>query len=135
MSAELDQETRGSLGKQVLIVDDDPVHRIMIKEFLGLFLDAAVSMVESGEQAIEHVISHPTDLILIDIQLPGMSGADAAGKIRLLNQSRAMSIIALTAFSQEEVLRKGLADHMDAVLTKPISFPEFRGHVTARLLA
>jgi CheY-like chemotaxis protein/HPt (histidine-containing phosphotransfer) domain-containing protein len=107
----------------VLLAEDNPVNqevaRLML-EGAGLSLD----LVESGLQAVEAVRSTDYDLILMDWQMPGMDGLEAAEMIRREEAGRArrrVPIVALTAHATKEDEARCLSAGMDGFLTKPFS--------------
>ncbi len=106
-------------GKRVLIAEDNPINRFLMEEMLsdiGLQLDYA----ENGQVALEKAQASNYDLILMDMQMPEMSGIDATRAIRQLPAYACTPIIAVTgnAFTEdrEACLDAGMNDH----LAKPI---------------
>ena len=103
-------------GKAVLVVDDSEFNRLIIKEGLegkGIeVLEAA-----AGEAAIAVLEEHPCDLVLMDIQMPGMDGLEATRRIRT---SRTVPIIGLSGESEAEQIRAAREAGMDDYLVKPI---------------
>ncbi|MBQ2314851.1 MAG: response regulator [Treponema sp.] len=83
--------------KRVLVVDDEP---ILLRSIQGwLRDDFEVSLVNSGETAIEFLCTHPIDLILLDYKMPTMSGADVLRQIRAVPKMKDTPVIFLTAYS------------------------------------
>jgi two-component system sensor histidine kinase BarA len=104
---------------RVLVVDDNPINLDLTQEMLrakGLQPIAAAS----GEQAVTLAASERPDLILMDIQMPGMSGLEAAQIIRRKERDRHIPIIALTAHAYPEEQRRFLAQGMDDCISKPL---------------
>ena len=107
----------------VLIVDDDPGHRTMLRTLLtgwGYKVDDA----EDGHLAVEKVKTSPYDLVLMDIKMVKVSGIEALTSIKAFNP--AIPVIMMTAYSSVETavdaLKKGAYDY----LTKPLDFDELR---------
>lgn len=104
---------------KVLLVEDTPIIQIVHKRMLEN-LGYHVELVDCAEKALYKISETTYDVILMDINLPGMSGIDAAIEIRRLEYQN-LPIIALTAFSD----KKNYQDCMDAgindFVTKPIS--------------
>ncbi|MDG6097748.1 response regulator [Alteromonas sp. ZYF713] len=104
----------------VLVVEDHEINQIVIEtlfEKLGL----SVAVVGTGEEGVEYVKSHPVDLVLMDLNLPGIQGDEATVQIKALNPS--LPVVALTAdviTKPETLQKKGL----DAIMTKPIDSKE-----------
>lgn len=83
--------------KRVLVVDDEP---ILLRSIQGWLRDNfEVSLVNSGETAIEFLCTHPVDLILLDYKMPTMTGADVLRQIRSVQKMKDTPVIFLTAYS------------------------------------
>ncbi len=97
---------------RVLVVDDEEVIRLLIHDALST--DFAIAMVDSAEDAAPYLVHHPPDVLLVDKNLPGMSGID------LLRQSKALrpesEVIVITGYaslgSSIEALRLGAYDYL-----------------------
>tara|TARA_B100000700_G_C14994787_1_gene833232 strand:- start:104 stop:1726 length:1623 start_codon:yes stop_codon:yes gene_type:complete len=100
----------------VLVVEDHEINQIVV-ETLFEKLGVPVALVSTGEEGVEYVKSNPVDLVLMDLNLPGIQGDEATAQIKALQPS--LPVVALTAdviTEAESLQEKGL----DAVLTKPI---------------
>ncbi|EIC21538.1 ABC transporter substrate-binding protein [Thiorhodovibrio frisius] len=110
-------------GRRLLVVDDNRVNRVLIEELLRPF-GASIATADSGEAAVARVTAEPFDLVLMDIQMPGMDGLTATRRIRAWEERQAdqshLPIIAMTAHALRGDEAKSLAAGMDAHLTKPI---------------
>ena len=105
-------------GRRILAVDDSQDNLMLISHFLkGTGLD--ISYAENGFQAIEAAGDKDFDLILMDIQMPGMDGHETTVEIR--GRGYKKPIIALTAHALKFEHDKCRQSGCDAVLTKPIS--------------
>lgn len=114
-------------GKKVLIVEDDPSNILYLNKLLEKALLTTLSA-ENGQKAIELVKSHKDiDLVLMDIQLPGINGLDATIEIKKLRPG--LPVIAQTAFAlvgdREKILEAGC----DAYLAKPILIDDLFGMI------
>src|SRR3954471_2082057 len=90
----------------VLIVDDKPANRVALAAVLED--EHELLFADSGEQALEMVQSKHIDLILMDVQMPGMDGFEAAAKIKALEAGRDIPIIFVTAvYNEDPFVRKG----------------------------
>ena len=105
----------------VLIIDDNAVNRRMAQVVFQK-LGWEVETVDSGERALLHLAAHRTDLVLLDISMPGMNGLDVCQHIRTNPQLRGLRVIAYTAHAFLEEQQRFLAGGFDDVLVKPISF-------------
>ena len=106
---------------RVLIIDDNAVNRRMAQVVFQK-LGWEVETVDSGERALLHLAAHRTDLVLLDISMPGMNGLDVCQHIRTNPQLRGLRVIAYTAHAFLEEQQRFLAGGFDDVLVKPISF-------------
>jgi len=107
----------------VLVVDDDPAHRTMLKTLLGgwgYLIDEA----DDGSTAIHMVHEQPYDLILMDIRMIKVSGIEALQEIKTINP--AIPIIIMTAYSSVETAVAALKSGAYDYLTKPLDFDELR---------
>ncbi len=113
-------QTKADLTKkQILVVDDNSINREVAKEILKK-AGCKVQLAESGEAAIELVTQHSFDIILMDIQMPGMDGIKTTQKIRGLNLDNMPKVIAMTAYAMKEDKERFLKLGMDDYLPKPI---------------
>ena len=117
---------------RILVADDDPVNRRldeMLLERAGL--EAVI--VEDGLYALEALKTGTFDLILLDIDMPGLSGLETAKRIRggIAGQLQAEAVIlALTGYSGDHDKQSCLDAGMEGVLSKPLDM-----HVLAPWLA
>ena len=100
----------------VLVVEDHYINQVVIQTLFEK-LGVALSVVSTGEEGVEYARANPVDLVLMDLNLPGIQGDEATAKIKAHKPS--LPVVALTAdvITESEYLReRGLDD----VLTKPI---------------
>lgn len=112
-----------SRAAQVLCVDDNPANLLLVKTLLG-DMGADVVAVDNGPAALEAVKQHSFDLVLMDVQMPGMDGRQTTEAIRQWEQassSTPLPIVALTAHALANERRSLLQSGLDDYLTKPIS--------------
>ena len=107
----------------ILIVDDDDAHRMMLKKLIGGW-GYNVFEANDGRTAIEAVRQRPVDLVLMDIRMAEISGIEALERIRQLDA--AVPVVIMTAYASVETavsaLKKGAYDY----LTKPLNFDELQ---------
>ena len=119
--ARLDASLGTRVPLRILLVDDEAVNRrVMVRllERFGYHADAA----EDGARAVEAARTNAYDLILMDLHMPVLGGAEAAMRIRELPATGARPrIVALTASDAEESRAAGFAAGMDDVLIKPVA--------------
>lgn len=113
----------------ILIVDDDPDIRKVL--FFLLKDNYFVEEAADGAAAVEYIAAHPeTDLVVLDVMMPGMSGYEACGKIRAISNA---PILFLTAKAAEADMISAYGSGGDDFLSKPFSQGEFLAKVNSLL--
>ena len=116
-------EPVSSRAPKVLCVDDNPANLLLVQTLLE-DMGAKVLAVESGYAAVKAVQTETFDLVLMDVQMPGMDGRQSTEAIRQWESERhctPLPIVALTAHAMANEKRALLQSGMDDYLTKPIS--------------
>ena len=85
-----------------------------------------VTQVEDGRQALDFVSHNPTALVLMDLEMPVMSGLEAIRAIRALTPPRPVKIIGLSAHADESARVACLAAGADAYLVKPMRLADLQ---------
>lgn len=112
------------MPKTVLIVEDNELNMKLFHDLLEAHGYATIET-RNGIEALELARAHLPDLILMDIQLPEVSGLDVTKWIKEDERTRKIPVIAVTAFAMkgdEERIRSG---GCEAYLSKPISVSKF----------
>lgn len=101
----------------ILIVEDDEEMRSLLKELLEEegFETACAS---NGSDALREIVKRPFDLIVTDIEMPGLTGLDILPEMKKRRPDA--SIIVMTSFANEEVHRRSLEKGASGYLEKPI---------------
>jgi two-component system, cell cycle response regulator DivK len=108
------------MTKRILVVEDQEDNRQIIRDLLSA-TDYEIIEAESGEQALEAVAKQRPDLILMDIQLPGMDGYEATRRIKADPALRSIPIIAVTSYALSGEEQKARAAGCDEYVPKPYS--------------
>ena len=108
-------------AQRVLIIDDNAVNR-RLAQVLFQKLGWQAETLASGEQALLHLAASSYDLILLDINMPGMNGVDVCQHIRADPRFREIRVIPYTAHVLPAEQQHFLASGFDDVLLKPMSF-------------
>ena len=87
-----------------------------------------------GEAALDVVAEEQPDLIIMDMQLPKMSGLEVTGRLRQMADFGQVPIIAITAYAMKGDKERVLEAGCDAYVTKPIDIHELPGMVTEMLM-
>lgn len=118
--------------KKILVVDDEPD----LVELVAYNLRKegfTVSAASNGEDAFEKIRKNGFDLVILDLMLPGIQGADVCRKIRSNPKTEALPVIMLTARSEVSDKIRGLEIGADDYMTKPFSPRELVARVRALL--
>jgi signal transduction histidine kinase/CheY-like chemotaxis protein len=107
------------LSGRLLVVEDDPVNQRVISMMLQR-LGLEHHLVPDGQSALSILDSGNWDLVLMDLQLPGMDGMETTRRMRLQLGDRSLPIVALTANARAEDRAACLMAGMDDFLAKPV---------------
>ena len=121
---DLKNQLRTRQGRRILLVDDNKLNRDIIRGILlgsGIIIDDAENGISAVEIFQQNTVNY--DLVLMDIQMPGMDGYEATSKIRKINKN--IPIFALTADALISDIEKTHAAGMDKHLNKPIDVNQF----------
>jgi len=119
-------QTRQHLSepKRILIVEDHELNMKLLNDLLEAH-GYDILQAQDGSAAIQLARSYRPDLILMDVQLPDISGLEAAMRLKTDDRTRDIPIIAVTAFAMVGDERRTLDAGCDAYVPKPIRIHEF----------
>jgi CheY-like chemotaxis protein len=120
------------VSARILVVDDNPTNLKLASEVLELEGHDVLRAMDA-EQALDVLQLHSPDLILMDIALPGMDGLELTRRLKADARTRAVPIVALSAFAMKGDEEKALASGCDGYITKPINTRTFPAQVAAFL--
>jgi two-component system, cell cycle response regulator DivK len=105
---------------RVLIVEDNPLNLKLVRDVL---LKAGFEVIEArtGEDGVARAQDSQPDVILMDLQLPGVDGTQAMRTTKASPSGSGIPIVALTAFAMSEDRDRALRNGFDGYLSKPIS--------------
>lgn len=105
----------------ILVVDDYANNRFTLRALLQQVTGCVIHEADSGEKALSMTLEHPIDLILLDVQMPGMDGFETARHLQMTELTRQIPIIFITAvFRADAFIQHGYAIGAVDYLTKPI---------------
>lgn len=114
---------RADHGARILVVDDDALARRSLRAMLERSY-YVVEAVETGQEALSILSTYQPDLVLLDIQMPGMDGLEVCRRIRVLPDGDLLPIIFLTGDERLELHAEALRAKGDDFLRKPIRSAE-----------
>lgn len=118
---------------KVLVVEDNPAN-MTLATFLLQSAGHAVLGAKDAESGLALARVEQPDLILMDIQLPGMDGLEATALLKSDPHTRAIPVIALTALAMKGDEQRILAAGCDGYIAKPLAYKEFLATISALLL-
>ena len=116
---------------RILVVDDDPGVRELLQDYLKS-RGYTVETVADGLSTLEAVRRDPPDLLLLDLMMPGMNGMEVLRK--LPSSAKDMTVIVVTAVTEEDVGRAALGAGAVDYITKPIAIAYLEQAVPADLM-
>jgi two-component system, cell cycle response regulator DivK len=123
-SAIVPERNPASGRKCVLIVEDNPLN---MKLFSAMIASQGYDVLQAldGHQGLAMAQQHRPDLVIMDVQLPGMSGLEVAQTLKADDNTRGIRIIATTAYALSDDEQKIIENGCDAYMAKPIAITEF----------
>jgi CheY-like chemotaxis protein len=117
--------------RRVLYVEDNPANITFMQDLLSSFESIELSVAQTAEVGVELAFRRTPDVIIMDINLPGMSGFDALRALRANPHTQRVPVIALTAAASERDRQQGSQVGFYRYLTKPIKVDELLGALEA----
>ena len=117
------------MAKTILIVEDNQANKLFFNDLLER-QGYDTLLTSDGEMAIELTRRHKPDLILMDIQLPGLSGLDVTKMLKADGELKGIPVIAVTAFAMKGDEQKIRQAGCDGFVPKPISIPRLLEAIT-----
>ena len=118
------------MAKKVLVVEDNELNLKLFCDLLRAH-DYAVEPVRDGREAVERARAFAPDLIIMDIQMPHVTGFELILELKADEALRAIPVMAVTAYSGREDEERIRAAGAEAYVSKPISLLRFMESVRA----
>lgn len=117
--------------KRILVVEDHPINVKLVK----LLLQGTYEVRTAGDaqEALQALEGFQPDLILMDVQLPGMDGLELTRRLKAEPRTRGIVVVALTAYAMKGDEDKALAAGCSGYITKPLDTKTFLGQIGAYL--
>ena len=118
--------------RRILVVEDNPLNLKLVRDVLQV---AGYDVIEahSGEEGLRVAQEDPPDLVLMDLQLPGIDGTETLRRLREGNLGRDVPVVAVTAFAMAEDRERASLAGFDGYVEKPISVRALPGQIEAFL--
>ncbi|MDO9105736.1 MAG: PAS domain S-box protein [Methylovulum sp.] len=121
------------VGGRVLYIEDSPINITVMQHVFRTLPGMVLDIAETAETGLAMIDESPPDLVLMDINLPGMSGLDALKRLKADPQTAAIPVIAVSAAAMASDVDAGLAAGFEAYLTKPFSLAELTALVSTAM--
>jgi len=112
------------MSKSLLVVDDSATMRKIIVRSIrkaGLDVDGEIREAGDGNEALEQINLAPADVVLCDINMPGMGGLEFVKEARKLDACADTKIVMISTESSDELIEGVKADGADGYVTKPFT--------------
>jgi two-component system cell cycle response regulator DivK len=118
--------------RRILVVEDNPLNLKLVRDILQV---AGYDVIEahSGEDGLRAAQQDPPDLVLMDLQLPGIDGTETLRRLRQGSLGREVPVVAVTAFAMAEDRQRASLAGFDGYVEKPISVRALPGQIEAFL--
>jgi DNA-binding response OmpR family regulator len=108
------------MSRRVLVVDDDPRLLHIVAMYLGIE-GYDVAMAANGEDGLAEIDKQRTDLIILDIMMPGMDGIEACRQIRANPDTTDIPVLMFSALSGDEDVERARLAGANHLITKPFN--------------
>jgi PAS domain S-box-containing protein len=109
--------------RRVLYVEDNEVNRLLMQGMLARSPDVVLQLAELPEQGLAMAAAEPPQLVLLDIQLPGMDGFEVLRRLRAMPGLAGVPVVAVSANAMPADREKAAAAGFDDYITKPVDMP------------
>ena len=109
---------------RVLVVEDNDKNMKLFRDVLQATGHATLEA-KTGEEAVDLATEHLPDLVLMDVQLPGIDGVEALRRLRADERTSGLRVVALTAQAMTGDRERFLEVGFDGYISKPVDVPEF----------
>jgi len=116
---------------RVLYVEDNPVNELLVRQMLAMQAGFDLRSAPDGQSGIRAALTEPPDILLLDLQLPDMSGLEVLAHLRAEPALGATRFVALSANAMAADVQAALACGFDAYWTKPLDVARFLADMAA----
>lgn len=114
----------------VLLVDDDEIHRIFLRQTFIKRMNATVTEAKNGVEAMRVLEKMTPDVIMLDLWMPVMNGQDFLEKIRGEEQWKEIPVIIMSALRDKDLIQKLVKLKISDYLVKPITIEQLTDRIS-----
>ncbi len=116
----LEHRTKEELIKSILYIEDNPSNLALIKRILSIYPNIRLFTAPEAKMGIDLARAHNPNLILMDINLPGMDGITALKQLKNFEETKEIPVIALSANAMQSDIKKAMQCGFEDYITKPV---------------
>ena len=113
----------------IVYIEDDPVNVVLMEQYVSLCADVQLLVARDGQSGLELARAWMPNLILLDMQLPDMSGLDVLDRLRADPATSGIRVVALSADAMPAQVTEAIARGAEAYWTKPLSLGKFKSEL------
>lgn len=118
----------------VLYIEDNPANLRLVERILNQITNIKMLSATSGELCVDLAVAHKPDLILLDINLPGIDGYEVFKRLKIYEETKYIPIVAISAHAMPKDIAKGISIGFTDYITKPINVAKFTEKISNILL-
>lgn len=111
---------------RIVYVEDNPANFVLVRKILEVHGEHVVEQAASGEEGLERIEGDPPALVLLDLDLPGMSGLELARRLKADARLRSIPIVAISASVMKDERNQARQAGCAGFLEKPFDIQELR---------
>ena len=112
-------------GYSLLYIEDNPTNLRLMEDLVSTLPDVSMFAAPTAELGLDLAVAHRPDVIVLDLNLPGMSGIEVLNRLKARPETRETPVVALSAAAFPRDIKKGLAAGFFRYLTKPLDVNAF----------
>jgi DNA-binding response OmpR family regulator len=110
----------------IVVVDDSPTNLIILKRFSASIFDGEVVGLQSPRAALDYLLNHDAEAVVIDYEMPDLNGIDLIQALRREPRHRQTPLLMVTGHTEADIRVKALEAGATDFLTKPARIGEFK---------
>jgi signal transduction histidine kinase len=118
-----------NINGTILYIEDQPTNLDLMNSIVAHIEGLSIIPAQNAEAGIKQAAVTRPDLIILDIDLPGMTGFEALKKLKNMERTKSIPVIALSAYAMPSDIEKGISAGFREYLTKPIKIDEVAGAI------